>query len=59
MGCASSDYDPRAYNPSVRRDVNNFQPVNLGKGITNPIKIKYFDLHGRADPLVQMFEYHG
>ena len=43
----------------MRRDINNFQPVNLGKGITSLIKIKYFPLHGRADPLVQMFEYHG
>ena len=29
------------------------------KNITETIKIEYFPFMGRADPLIQMFEWHG
>lgn len=32
---------------------------NYMKGITNEVTFYYFGFLGRADPLTQMFEYHG
>ena len=30
-----------------------------GKGVVSNVTFHYFDMNGRADPIRQMFEYHG
>ena len=47
MGCSSSDLDYSNPGPPP----NRLQLANHGRGVTESIKIKYFPLYGRADPL--------
>ena len=35
------------------------RPVEWGSNLVDNVRIVYFPMLGRADPLVQMFEYHG
>jgi len=35
------------------------RPVDWGTNLVEGVRIVYFPMLGRADPLVQMFEFHG
>ena len=40
-------------------DISSSRPVDWGTNLVEKVRIVYFPMLGRADPLVQMFEYHG
>lgn len=53
----------KALNPEPEEVVVVYEEVEQeevkAKGVTSEVTFYYFDLFGRADPLRQMFEYHG
>ena len=53
MGCNSSD-EQSAMNPGFVRHQQRGYRI-----LPEKVRIEYFPFLGRADPLIQMFEYHG
>lgn len=59
MGATQTTPSPPSLKMVKPTKPSESRPVDWGTNLVDGVRIVYFPMLGRVDPLVQMFEYHG